>query len=108
MITAPIEVENTTQEELIDWLELKLEKRLNIFPNILNDAALQHTYAAKHIRVLAGTLEILRGSKYLPHIKKELIEDLRREKNYLFEMMGKRTYSFEMYEKIIDYLLKLK
>lgn len=103
-MTAQIEMNQT---EILDWLELKLEKRLKIFPDILNNPEVQHTAAAKHVRVLCSAIEILRGGRYLPHIKKELIEDLRTEKNYLFDMMGKRTVSFEMYEKIIDHLKTL-
>jgi hypothetical protein len=94
-------------EVLLDWLELKLEKRLKIFPDILNNPEVQHTAAAKHVRVLCSAIEILRGGRYLPHIKRELIDDLRQEKNFLFEMMGKRTCSFDMYENIIDYLKTL-
>lgn len=107
-MTAQIENNQTEIQDLLDWLELKLEKRLNIFPDILNNPDMQHTQAAKHVRVLCSAIEILKGGKYLPHIRLTLIEDLRKEKNYLFEMMGKRTYSFEMYEKVIDHLKTLK
>lgn len=98
-ISIPPEVQN-----MLDWLELKYEKRLAIFPNILSHPIYQHTRAAKRLRVLGAAIEILRGGRYHPHIKSELIEDLIEEKNMLFGLMGKKNISIEMYEVIIEHL----
>jgi hypothetical protein len=94
-------------QPLIKWLEKKYAQRLKIYPGILSDPVFQHTRAAKRLRVLGAAIEILQGGRYLPHIKLELIEDLREEKNALFERMGKVTASSEFYQKIIDHLLKM-
>lgn len=94
-------------QNMVDWLTLKYEKRLAIYPGILSHPIYQHTAAAKHVRVLGSALEIVRGGRYLPHIKAQLIEDLRTEKNLLFERMGRVTASSEYYQTIIDYLKTL-
>lgn len=91
-------------QNMLDWLNLKYEKRLAIFPNILSNPIYQHTRAAKRLRVLGAAIEILRGGRYHPHIKSELIDDLIEEKNLLFGLIGKKNISIEMYEVIIEHL----
>lgn len=99
---------NTISLDMVEWLTIKYEKRLAIYPRILSDPIYQHTTAAKRLRVLDAAIEILRGGRYLAHIKIQLIEDLREEKNKLFELFGKRTHSIEMYENIINHLKTLE
>src|SRR5574343_264563 len=94
-------------QEMVNWLQLKYEKRLAIYPNILSDPIYQHTTAALRLRILGASIEILRGGRYLPHIKKQLTEDLTFEKNELFKRLGKVTPSTEHYEKIINHLKNL-
>ena len=92
---------NATTEDLIQWLELRYEKRLALYPNILTDPIFRHTEAAQRLRILKAAASLLKDEALYLSLKEEVINALTIEKNTLFELFGFKRLSYEMFEKVI-------
>lgn len=97
-----------TKSDLIAWLELRYEKRLALYPDILTHEVFRHTAAARRLRVLKASASILKGEGTYLLILKDLIVDLILEKNTLFEIYGYRRFSYDMFEKVIELLQNIE
>ena len=100
--------QRATNDELIAWLELRYEKRLALYPNILTDALYRHTNAAGRLRVLKATISLLRGEETYRPIYFDVLGDLIVEKDILLERFGFQRLCYQMYFRVIVELEKLK
>lgn len=113
-------------DAMLAYLTMKYDARLKFYDGIKSDAPLKEggytdtdsnppayavfrtTFAAARLRLLRGAMDYLRGEtpQYVSH--SELITLLRNEKNELAHFGIRFRASMEMYDAIIDYLVKFK
>lgn len=111
---------------LLSWLTMKYEARLASYDGIKSDAPIhegnytdtgwnppahqifRNTKAAQRLRVLKGAMDLLQNQtpQYISH--EEVLEVLRDEKNTIFQYGVRFRASYETYEAVVDYLVKIK